>query len=92
MSIAFHKRMVDSTAWYDNDRPALNAEHLANLTVSTPQLELPMVILIAYSAVERLEPVGAKDCHMSQYYTSGIQELTKRFKAAHINLFSERRL
>ena len=90
MSIAFHKRMVDSTAWYNDDRPALNAEHLSNLTVSTPQLELPMVILTAYSAA--VEPAGAKDCHMSQYYTSGIQELTKRFKAAHINLFSGRRL
>ena len=84
--------MVDST-WYNGDWPALNAEDLSNLTVSTPQLELPMVILTAYNAaVERLEPAGSKDCHMSQYYTSGIQELTKRFKAAHINLFSVRRL
>ena len=38
-------------------QPALNAEDLANLIVSTTQLELPMVILTAYiAAVERLEP------------------------------------
>ena len=47
MSIVFDKWMVDSTALYNSDWPALDAEHLANLTVSTPQLELPMVILVS---------------------------------------------
>ena len=93
MSIGFDKRMVDST-WYNDDWPALNAEALSNLTVSTPELELPMVTLTAYSAAaeRRLEPAGAKDCHISQYYTSNIQQLTQTFKAAHISLFSGRRL
>ena len=62
MSIAFDIRMVDSTAWYNDDSLVLKAEDLPNLTVSTTQLELPMVTLIAYSAVvERLEHTSAKD-------------------------------
>ena len=88
MSIVFDK-WVDSTALYNSNWPALNAGHLANITVLTPQLELSMVILTAYSAA-RLDNVSnlLLSCQLYPHGTSSVWKVIKKFKAANENLFS----